>query len=46
LNEVREKLEQIVNILHMPDGGALEKLRTYRKEACKAYLSIEKQRKE
>lgn len=45
LNEAREKLEEMVDVLHAPDIGVLEKPRTYRKQARKAYLSLEKQRK-
>jgi IS5 family transposase len=45
LNEAREKLEDIIDTLHQPDAGILKKPRTYRKEARKNYLGLEKQRK-
>ena len=45
LNEAREKLEEIIDILHEPDIGKAVKPRTYRQEARKNYLSLEKQRK-
>ena len=45
LNEAREKLEDIIDTLHQPDAGILTKPRTYRKEARKNYLGLEKQRK-
>jgi len=45
LNEAREKLEEIIDTLHEPDLGICTKPRTYRKEARKNYLSLEKQRK-
>ena len=45
LNEAREKLEDIIDTLHQPDAGILTKPRTYRREARKNYLGLEKQRK-
>ena len=45
LNEAREKLEDIIDTLHQPDIGKCTKPRTYRKEARKNYLGLEKQRK-
>jgi hypothetical protein len=45
LNEAREKLEDIIDTLHRPDTGIRIKPRTYRKEARKNYLSLEKQRR-
>lgn len=45
LNEAREKLEDIIDTLHQPDIGICTKPRTYRKEARKNYLGLEKQRK-
>lgn len=45
LNEAREKLEQMIDILHSPDAGVKTKPRTYRKKARSNYLSLEKQRK-
>jgi IS5 family transposase len=45
LNDAREKLEQIIDILHEPLKGERQKPRTYRKKARKDYLVIAKQRK-
>ncbi len=45
LNEAREKLEEIIDTLHETDIGKFVKPRTYRQEARKNYLSLEKQRK-
>ena len=45
LNTAREKLEDIIDVLHEPDIGRLRKPRTYRNKARKIYLSIEKQRR-
>ena len=45
LNEAREKLEHIIDVLHAPLRGEQPKSRTYRKEARKAYLAVAKQRK-
>jgi len=45
LNEAREKLEHIIDVLHEPHKGKLRKPRTYRKRARKDYLSVAKQRK-
>lgn len=45
LNEAREKLEHIIDVLHEPHKGKQQKPRTYRKRARKAYLSVAKQRK-
>lgn len=45
LNEAREKLEEIIDVLHEPDSGKKAKPRTYREKARKDYLSVEKQRK-
>ncbi len=45
INEAREKLEDIIDTLHQPDIGSSIKPRTYRKEARKNYLGIEKQRR-
>lgn len=44
LNEAREKLEGIIDTLHLPYRGTQPKLRTYRKKARKDYLSVAKQR--
>lgn len=45
LNEAREKLEKIIDTLHIPFIGKRRKPRTYRKKARKQYLSLSKQRK-
>lgn len=45
LNEAREKLEHIIDVLHEPHKGKFRKPRTYRKRARKDYLSVAKQRK-
>lgn len=45
LNEVREKLEQIIDILHEPFRGEVEKPRTYRQVARRNYLRAAKSRK-
>ncbi|MEX2014278.1 MAG: IS5 family transposase, partial [Parcubacteria group bacterium] len=45
LNEAREKLEGIIDVLHAPHAGTLIKPRTYREKARKAYLQVTKQRR-
>ncbi len=45
LNKAREKLEEMIDRLHKPDAGTRKKPRTYRLQARKAYLVVEKQRK-
>jgi IS5 family transposase len=45
LNDARELLEGIIDILHNPDKGITERPRTYRQKARKEYLSFTKQRK-
>ena len=45
LNKARESLEEIIDILHMPHVGIRKKPRTYRKNAGKDYLKIEKKRR-
>ncbi|MBN2981764.1 IS5 family transposase [Cohnella algarum] len=45
LNQAREKLEKIIDILHEPERGKTRKARTYRERARKAYLAIAKQRR-
>jgi IS5 family transposase len=45
LNEAREKLELIIDILHQPFKGKLKKPRTYRKVARREYLQITKLKK-
>lgn len=44
LNEAREKLEKMIDVLHEPLCGQRKKPRTYRQKARKAYLSIAKQK--
>jgi transposase, IS5 family len=45
LNHAREILEDIIDVLHQPLIGKMEKPRTYREKARKSYLSVSKQRK-
>jgi IS5 family transposase len=45
LNQAREKLEQIIDILHEPERGKTRKPRTYRERAREAYLAVAKQRR-
>jgi len=45
LNQAREKLEKIIDILHESERGKTRKPRTYRERARKAYLAIAKQRR-
>jgi hypothetical protein len=45
LNEAREKSEEIIDILHAPHKGVLDKPRTYRECARKEYLHFAKKRK-
>lgn len=45
LNEAREKLEHIIDVLHEPLKGDKRKPRTYRQRARKDYLAVSKQRK-
>lgn len=45
LNEAREKTEQIIDILHKPLIGIEKKVRTYRQQARKNFLSFTKKRK-
>jgi hypothetical protein len=45
LNQAREKLEKIIDILYEPKRGKTRKPRTYRERARKAYLAIAKQRR-
>jgi len=44
LNESREKSEQLIDLLYLPEKGKI-KPRTYRKKARKEYLGVAKQRK-
>lgn len=45
LNHAREILEEIIDNLHAPHIGEMEKPRTYREQARKAFLIVSKQRK-
>lgn len=45
LNEAREKLEQIIDVLHEPFVGEAKKPRTYRQTARKRYLEVAKKRR-
>jgi hypothetical protein len=45
LNQAREKLERIIDILHEPERGKTRKPRIYRERARKAYLAVAKQRR-
>lgn len=45
MNEAREKLEVIIDVLHQPHVGGEKKPRTYRKNARKHYLAIAKRRR-
>lgn len=45
LNHAREILEGIIDTLHQPHIGHMEKPRTYRDQARKAFLNVSKQRK-
>lgn len=45
LNDAREKLEIIIDLLHKPQRGKTVKPRTYRQKARKAYLAVSKQRR-
>jgi transposase, IS5 family len=45
LNTAREKLEDMVDILHAPQCGSVQKPRTYRQKARKQYLAVTKQRR-
>lgn len=45
LNEAREKLEEIIDVLHKPEQGILKKARTYRQKAHDNYIAFTKLRK-
>jgi len=45
LNEAREKLEEIIDILHKPEQGKRKKARTYRQKAHESYIAFTKLRK-
>lgn len=45
LNEAREKLERMIDTLHVPLRGKKLKTRTYRRRARRAYLTVAKQKR-
>lgn len=45
LNDGREKLEEIIDVLHEPLKGEQKKVRTYRQKARKDYLKVAKKRR-
>jgi len=45
LNEAREKLEKIMDVLHSPLVGTVKKARNYRQKGRKLYLLIAKQKR-
>jgi IS5 family transposase len=45
LNDAREALEEIIDVLHEPHVGRYKKPRTYRQRARKQYLRFERKRK-
>jgi transposase, IS5 family len=45
LNSAREKLEAIIDYLHEPMRGIIDKVRTYRQKARKSFLSLSKSKK-
>jgi hypothetical protein len=45
LNEAREKMEKIIDVMHGPDIATKRKPRTYRQVARKDYLDVAKQKK-
>ena len=45
LNEAREKLEEIMDVLHHPLSGKVKKPRNYREKARRDYLKFTKKRK-
>lgn len=45
LNESREKLEEIIDVLHKPEQGIRKKARTYRQKAHDSYIAFTKLRK-
>ena len=44
LNTVREKLEEIIDVLHKPHVGSTKKPRSYRNKARKDYLNVDKKK--
>ena len=45
VNKAREKTQEIIDVLHVPDIGTKRKPRTYRQVARKSYLEVAKQKK-
>lgn len=45
MNDAREKLEEIIDILHEPNKGEQKKVRTYRQKARKEYLKVAKKKR-
>jgi len=45
LNDAREKSEQIIDILHAPLKGSMEKVRTYRQNARRDFLRVAKKKR-
>lgn len=45
LNQAREKLERIIDVLHEPERGKSRKPRTYRERARRAYLAVARQQR-
>ena len=45
LNEAREKLEEIIDVLHKSEQGSRKKARTYRQKAHDSYIAFTKLRK-
>jgi len=45
LNNAREKLKEIIDVLHEPHKGERKKIRTYRRKARKEYLKAAKKRR-
>ena len=45
LNDGREKLEEIIDVLHEPHKDEQKKVRTYRQKARKDYLKVAKKRR-
>ena len=44
LNQAREALEEIIDVLHKPHIGQCKKPRTYRQKARKSYLNVDKKK--
>jgi hypothetical protein len=45
LNQARQALEEIIDVLHAPHQGKVTKPRTYRRLARKSYVNIDKKKK-